>query len=128
MEHILIVEDDSSLRKALTIGLTTKKYKADSAGDGRTGVEKGSQKKYDILITDLCLPYDSGIEVIRKIKKYIPDIIPIIITGKGSMESRIQAKHLGVKGYLEKPVSLEAVKNAIVQGLKKRSLSKQEKM
>lgn len=127
MDRILIVEDDSSIRKALTMGLTSKNYEVDNAKDGFTGVYMGTQKKYDVLVTDLCLPDYNGIQVIEKIKKNLPDIVPIVITGRGSMESTIEAIRLEVADYLEKPVSLRTVENAIVQGLKKRSL-KQEKI
>lgn len=122
MDRILIVEDDSSIRKALKMGLTSKNYEVDDAKDGFTGVYKGTQKKYDILITDLSLPDFDGIEVIRKTKKNNPDIIPIIITGRGSMESSIEAIRLDVADYLEKPISLKAVENAIVQGLENRTM------
>ena len=54
----------------------------------------------------------------RKIKESTPDIVPIVITGRGSMESTIEAIRLEVADYLEKPVSLKTVENAIVQGLK----------
>lgn len=126
MDRILIVEDDSSIRKALTMGLISKNYEVDNAKDGFTGIYMGAQKKYDVLVTDLCLPDYNGIQVIGKIKKSTPDIVPIVITGRGSMESTIEAIRLEVADYLEKPVSLKTVENSIVQGLKKRSL-KQKK-
>ena len=126
MNRILIVEDDSSIRKALTMGLTSKKYEVDNAKDGFTGILKGTSKKYDVLVTDLCLPDYNGIEVIGKIKESTPDIVPIVITGRGSMESTIEAIRLEVADYLEKPVSLRTVENAIVQGLKKRSMKQEE--
>ena len=126
MNRILIVEDDSSIRKALTMGLASKKYEVDNAKDGFTGILKGTQKKYDVLVTDLCLPDYNGIEVIGKIKESSPDIVPIVITGRGSMESTIEAIRLEVADYLEKPVSLRTVENAIVQGLKKRSMKQEE--
>ncbi len=126
MDRILIVEDDSSIRKALSMGLAAKKYKVDSAQDGCTGIHKAAENRYDILITDLCLSDYNGIEVIRKIKIYNPEIISIIITGRGTLESSIQAIRLGVTDYFEKPVSLKDIENVIVQGLKKRSLRQKE--
>ncbi len=122
MADILIVEDDPSIRKALTMGLATKKFKVDSAHDGFTGVNMAAKNKYDILITDLYLPDNDGLEVVRKATIYNPDIISIIITGRGTLESSIRAIRLGVFDYFEKPVSLKEVENAIVKGLNKRSL------
>lgn len=120
MKRILIVEDDSSIRKALTMGLSAKQYEVDSAPDGISGGYKGEQNPYDVLITDLNLPGDNGLEVIRKTKMRNPDIVSIIITGRGSMESSIEAIRLEVAAYLEKPVSMKTVENAVKKGLEKR--------
>ena len=121
MKRILIVEDDPSIRKALSIGLALNNYKVDTAGDGAGGVLLGSISEYDIVIADLCLPDFNGIEVLRQIKQLYPDIIPIVMTGNGSIESTIEAIHLEISDYLENPISLKQVENAILYGIKKRN-------
>jgi len=120
MERILVVEDEASIRKALEMGLSSDDYKVDVAADGNGGILKSSMKEYDILIADLCLPDMDGLEVIEKVKQNSPEIIPIIITGNVSIESSIEAIHLEVSDYLEKPLTMEAVKNSIKKGIKKR--------
>jgi len=120
MERILIVEDEASIRKALEMGLSSDDYKVDVAADGNGGILKSSMKEYDILIADLCLPDMDGLEVIKKVKQNFPDIIPIVITGNVSIESSIEAIHLEVSDYLEKPLTMESVKNSIKKGIKKR--------
>lgn len=121
MERILIVEDESSIRKALEMGLSSDVYKVDVAACGNDGILKSSMKEYDILIADLCLPDMDGLEVIKKVKQNSPEIIPIIITGNVSIESSIEAIHLEVSDYLEKPLTMESVKKSIEKGIKKRS-------
>ncbi len=121
MKRILIVEDDPSIRKALSIGLTSKDYKVDTASDGTGGLLLGSISEYDVVIIDLCLPDLNGIEVLRQIKRFYPDIIPIVMTGNGSIESTIEAIHLEISDYLEKPINLKQVENAILYGIKKRN-------
>ena len=120
MERILVVEDEASIRKAFEMGLSSDDYKVDVAADGNEGILKSSMKEYDILIADLCLPDMDGLEVIKKVKKNSPEIIPIVITGNVSIESSIEAIHLEVSDYLEKPLTMEAVKNSIKEGIKKR--------
>ncbi|CAB1083100.1 diguanylate cyclase/phosphodiesterase (GGDEF & EAL domains) with PAS/PAC sensor(s) [Olavius algarvensis Delta 1 endosymbiont] len=120
MERILVIDDEASIRKALSIGLACDDFEIDLASDGRSGIQLGQNQIYDILIADLSLPDMDGLEVIEKIKFSSPDIIPIIITGNGSLQSSLEALRLEVNDYLEKPLSLKSVKDAIARGLKKR--------
>ncbi|QTA89548.1 sensor histidine kinase [Desulfonema magnum] len=124
MNRILVIDDEPSIRKALSMGLAFEGYEVDVAQDGSNGILFGHQKDYDVLIVDLSLPDINGLEVIREIKQKAPEIIPIIITGNGSIESSVEAIHLEVSDYLEKPLSFESVKKSIVKGLEKRELKR----
>jgi len=121
VDHILIVEDEGSIRKALAMGLASKDFEVDVVADGNGGILQGQQKEYDILIADLCLPDMDGLDVIKEVKHISPEIIPIIITGNGSMDSSLEAIRLEVSDYLEKPLRMESVKDAISRGLEKRA-------
>jgi len=127
MHRILVIDDEPSIRKAVALGLASEDFEVDVAADGNSGILIGTQKEYDVLVADLCLPDMDGLEVIEQIMRSSPEIIPIIITGKGTMKSSIEAIRLEVEDYLEKPFSMESVKNSINRGLEKRAL-KQEKM
>jgi len=120
MERILVIDDEDSICKALKIGLASENFEIDLASNGLSGIQLGQKHAYDILIADLSLPDINGLEVIKKIKFSRPEIIPIIITGNGSMKSSLEAIRLEVSDYLEKPLSLASVKGAIARGLKRR--------
>ena len=124
MERILVIDDEASIRKALGIGLASEDFVVDLASDGISGIQLGQQRSYDILIADLSLPDINGLEVIKKIKHSIPEIIPIIITGKGDMQSSLEAIRLEVSDYLEKPLSLSSVKDSIARALKRREMKR----
>ncbi len=124
MNRILVVDDESSIRKALSMGLASEDIQVDVAADGSAGIRLGTEKSYDILIVDLCLPDMDGFDVIKQVKPTSPEIVPIMITGHGGMESSIQAIRLEVSDYLEKPLSLESVKNSITRALEKRDLKR----
>jgi Amt family ammonium transporter len=126
MERILVVDDEASIRKALQIGLASENFEIDLARDGGTGIQMGQQKAYDILIADLCLPDMTGLDVIKNIKATSPTVIPIVITGKGSMQSSLEAIRLEVSDYLEKPLSLASVKASIARGLERRSIKRRQ--
>ena len=63
----------------------------------------------------------NGLELVKKIKDVSPEIIPIVITGKGDMQSSLEAIRLEVVDYLEKPLSLMSVKNSIARGIERRA-------
>jgi signal transduction histidine kinase len=118
--RILIVDDDPSIRKALALDLSRDSVWVDTACDGRTGIQLGSCNRYDILIMDLILPDMSGLEVIKQIRRCLPDIVAIVITGNASVKSTVQALRLSVFDYLEKPFTLDTVRNAIAKAIEKR--------
>jgi DNA-binding NtrC family response regulator len=120
MKRILVVDDESSIRRALAMGLTSKDFEVDVAEDGMSGIRLGSWKQYEVLIVDLCLPDIDGLEVIRKIKAYSSEAISIVITGNPSSETSIEAICEEVNAYLEKPLDMQSVKNAIHRGLEQR--------
>jgi len=125
MERILVIDDEASIRKALQIGLASENFVVDLAGDGISGIQLGQKRSYDILIADLCLPDINGLEVIKEFKHSTPDIIPIVITGKGDMDSSLEAIRLEVSDFLEKPLSLSSVKDSIARGIERRALKRQ---
>lgn len=125
MNRILVVDDEPSIRKALAMGLESKDCEVDIAADGRTGINLGSRKSYDVLLVDLCLPDMDGLEVIKEIQQALPEIIPIMITGHGSLESSIGAIRLEVSDYIEKPLDLKFIKDAISRGFEKRDSKRQ---
>ena len=122
MKRILIVENEASMCKDLMMGfLALRDIDVDVVSDGNGGILQARQKEYDVLIADLCLPDMDGLEVIKKVKRSSPEIIPIIITGNGSIGNSLEAIRLEVSDYLEKPLSMESVKNSIARGLEKRA-------
>ena len=128
VRRILVVEDEPSIGKALKMGLSSSEVEVDVAESGNTGVELGTRQHYDVLIADLCLPDIDGLDVIAKIKCCCPEIISIIITGNPSSETSMEATSQGVNGYLEKPLDMKSLKNAIELGLEQRELVRLESM
>ena len=124
MTRILIVDDEPSICKALEMGLTSNGDEIDVAIDGNAAILMGTQKKYDISIVDLCLPDMDGLEVIKELKRFDPELIPIVITGNAGIESAIEAIRLEVSDYLEKPLSMKSIRNSIRLGLERRALKR----
>jgi DNA-binding NtrC family response regulator len=120
IDRILVVDDDSSIRQALAIGLASQEIAVDVVENGEEAVRQGYTTKYAVLIADLNLPGMNGIQTVREILRQHPDLIPIIITGKPTEGGYDEAIQIGVSDFLEKPFSLDAIKSAVTQRLAER--------
>lgn len=124
MRRILVVDDEPSIGKALTLGLSSEEIKVEVAENGNTGVQLGTRKHYDVLIADLCLPDLDGLEVIQRVRAHSPDIVSIIITGNPGRGTGSKALSQEMGLYLEKPLEMKTVKDAIRRGLEERELKR----
>jgi DNA-binding NtrC family response regulator len=113
MAHILIVDDQSSMRLTLTVLLKQAGHTVMQAGTGADAVEKISKNDFDIVITDLKLDQISGIEVLKTAKQNNPQTEVIVLTGYGSVETAVEAMKAGAIDYLTKPVDSEELLLAV---------------
>ena len=122
MHHILVVNPEPSIRIALKEGLSSKTFEVHVAKDGAEGLRLGSKGYYDIIIASLVLPDMDGYKVIRRIHSRWPETVAIAITEKTAKEESIDGLKHGVSMYLEKPLEMKSVKDAIACGLEQRAL------
>ncbi|MCJ7580028.1 MAG: sigma-54 dependent transcriptional regulator [Candidatus Aminicenantes bacterium] len=115
---ILIVDDEEIVRESLRDWLESMGYAVDIASDGEEALQKIKSKSFKILLTDLIMPGMDGIELMKKAKKIVPTISPVIITAHATVQTAITAMREGAHDYIEKPFCPEKVellmKNLIV--------------
>lgn len=103
---IIVCEDDYMVIKAIEHKLTREGYQVEIANDGRVAVEKLRSQTYDLIITDLLMPFTGGLELINLIRVDLQKKTPIIVLSKvGNEETIIEAFKLGADDYLTKPFS-----------------------
>lgn len=107
--HVLVADDEASIRDLLAKTLALAEYEVDVVPDGRAALERLRLAPYDLLIIDLKMPGMDGLSVIREAKRYKADLPIIIITGYSTEASAIEAVNLGVAGYLTKPFRVPQV-------------------
>ena len=102
---ILVVDDDASIRQALTRELALAGYDAISAADGVEGRTLFEERRPDLVITDLAMPRADGLALLAAIRRM--DATPVVVLSvRGEEEDKVRALDLGADDYVTKPFSL----------------------
>ena len=124
MSKILIIEDESSIRRVLKkiISEESKSYEVFEAVDGMEGIEKIKENDYDLVLCDIKMPKMDGVEVLTYSKKIKPELPFLMISGHGDLETAVSTMRLGAFDYISKPPDLNRLLNAIRNALDNKKL------
>jgi DNA-binding response OmpR family regulator len=118
---ILLVDDDESIRVLYARALTAAGFQVDTASNGREAIESLAQSEPAVIILDLVMPEQEGIETILQLHAQHPKIPVIAISGAlGANEYLHVANLLGVRGTLTKPIQPEQLVKAVHSLLEQR--------
>lgn len=107
--HILIVDDDRQLRIALEKIFRKEGYTVSTASNAIEACEIVIQGKCDLVLTDIRMPEQSGIDLLDRIRKFNPNIQTIIMTAFGEPLSYQNAMEKGAIEYIHKPIKKDAI-------------------
>jgi len=113
---ILLVDDDASLRRVLAHHLTEAGYQVLTAANGKEGLDIFTSQQVEMVITDIQMPELSGLELMRRITVMSPDVIVLVITAFGSIETAVEAMKLGAYDYITKPFNREELLLTVSKG------------
>jgi len=113
MHTILIVEDEAVLRLTFARFLEEAGYAVESAENYHDAVAFVERDHFDVVVTDIVLGGETGIDILRHIREKSPETMVIMITGEPSVETATEAVRLGAFDYLSKPVTGEALKRVV---------------
>lgn len=119
---VLLVDDEEQFLETLTQRLEIRGLKVEAVTGGEEALEMAEDKKIDAVILDLAMPGIDGIETLRLLKAKQPDLQIIMLTGKATVKSGIEAMKLGAADFLEKPVDLNLLLEKIGEAKNKRLL------
>jgi signal transduction histidine kinase len=106
--RILVVDDEKEIREFLSKALTRiAGFHVELAEDGEDALKKIEQDKLDLILTDLRMPKMDGLKLITEIAKTKPEILTILMTGHGTIDSALEAMKRGASDYLTKPINLD---------------------
>ncbi len=107
---LLIVDDERTLARSIKLFMTEQGYEAEVAENGDKALELLDRLRPDLVFLDVCLPGQSGMELLSRIKEFDRNIAVIIMTAYGSIEGAVEAVKLGAFDYIKKPVDLDELK------------------
>ncbi len=125
--QILIIEDDVAMGQLIVELLKEEGLFSIFTEDGREAIRVLKTQNIDIVITDLKMPYIDGIGVLERAKEIHPEIIVILITGYGTIESAIEAMKKGAFDYITKPFEPENLLMVIKRAVEHAKLIKENK-
>ena len=104
MATILIIEDDDIMLKAVRNILTKSGYNVITAKDGKEAFEQMDHADYDIVVTDLMMPYANGLEVVSRLRNDSTKRHVSVVSSVGNEDTITEAFRLGADDYLKKPI------------------------
>jgi UDP-3-O-acyl N-acetylglucosamine deacetylase len=122
-ERILIVDDEKNIVSSLKGILSDEGYEVIETGDGVEALEIIQTDPPDLVLLDIWLPGMDGIEVLKTVKAYHPEIEVLIMSGHGTIDTAVKATKLGAQDFIEKPFSLDRITQSIKDVLRNKRTS-----
>ncbi|HEX9868908.1 MAG TPA: sigma-54 dependent transcriptional regulator [Candidatus Tectomicrobia bacterium] len=123
--RILIVDDEEVIRNSIALYLRREGYQVDVCTSGEEGLRGIEEVDPDLVLLDVKLPTLGGLDVLKRAKEAKDDLIVIMITAFGSIESAVQAMKAGAYDYITKPLDLDELDVTIKKGLETVRLKKE---
>jgi len=123
---ILVVDDEHLIRWSLEQNLTKQGYDVTTASSGEEALKLAKEESPDLMLLDIQLPGMNGMDVLEKVKENEEDIIVIMVTALGVLETAVKAMRMGAYDYVNKPFNLDelaiVIKKALETGELKREV------
>jgi len=110
---ILVVDDEPAIQDILTWALSAEGYRVATAGSGEEALSRVEQEDFDIIVTDIVMPGLDGLEVLERSRVLNPRAAVIVMTAYAALETAIAALRRGASDYLEKPFSVDLLKERV---------------
>ncbi len=128
MPHILIIDDEKSIRNTLREILEYEKYTISEAKDGEEGLKLITENDYDVVLCDIKMPKMDGIEVLDKTIELGKEFPFIMISAHGTIETAVEATKKGAYDFIQKPLDLNRLLLTLRNALDRRNLVSETKV
>jgi two-component system response regulator PilR (NtrC family) len=127
-QHILVVDDELSMRELLDFMLTREGYKVSVAENGGKAIAMLGKDHYDLLLCDIKLGDMTGLDVLRATKIKHPDTVVIMISAYASTETAVEAMNEGAYDYVPKPFDTDELHQTIIKALDLKTIEHEKQL
>lgn len=125
---VLVIDDEQIMRLTLGEGLFDLGYDVMAASDGLEGMEKLKSFRPDVILLDMRLKFEDGIDIARKIKEIDEYVEIIIMTAYGDIKTAIDAIKIGAIDYIKKPLDIDEIEVTILKAITSQNMKKKLKL
>ena len=123
--RVLVIDDDPGVRDYMEAIVSRQGYEVMAVGDGEQALQSLESAQPDLVTLDVVLPGMDGLQTLSELKKRLPDVPVVMLSGHGQARNIVEAMRLGASDFLRKPFEVEELELAFQKALEKRAL-KQE--
>ena len=116
-KRALVIDDEQVVLDSINKILTDENFEVHTSLYGKGGIGLAIKNQYDIILTDIRMPYVDGFKVLRDIRRFKPSIPVVIITGYATVNSAVQAMKLGATNYIEKPFTPDQLVRTVASAM-----------
>jgi two-component system response regulator AtoC len=127
LKRILVVDDEPMIVSLLSTILQDGGWEVTEANSGTDGIDRLERARFDVILTDLVLPGESGIDLLRAAKEIHPDVEVILMTGFATADTAIEAMRNGAFHYIMKPFKGEEVVNLVEKAYSQGQLQRENR-
>lgn len=125
---ILVIDDEEIMRLTLGEGLCDFGYNVETAADGLEGIKKLKEFRPDVILLDMRLGPENGLDIARKIKEIDEYVEIVIMTAYGDIKTAVEAIRIGAIDYIKKPLDIEEIEVTISKAIASQSMKKKLKL
>jgi len=123
--RILVVDDEHLIRWSLEQSLLKQGYDVATAASGEEAIKQVQEETPELVLLDIQLPGMDGLEVLQKVKEIDSEVIVVMVTALGVLETAVKAMRLGAHDYINKPFNLDELSIIVKKALETRQLRKE---
>ena len=120
--HLLLVDDEQGIRQSLSAVLQDEGYRILAVASGRECLAALESGGFQLVLLDVWMNDLDGLEVLRQIREKHPEVVVVMISGHGTVETAVRATKLGAFDFLEKPLSIDKTLVVVKNGLEHQAL------
>jgi two-component system nitrogen regulation response regulator NtrX len=128
LKKILVIDDEENILESLKGVLEDEQFVVETTKSGSQGLLKIKKFQPDIVLLDIWMPEDDGLQVLEKIKRALPEQIVIMMSGHGTVETAVKAIKLGAFDFIEKPIHFDKLLVMLEHAFEMKALKSENKI